>query len=68
VYFKIDDDLSGIKTYNAYLNGEWILLKYEPKQNLVWVEWLNNEQNKKGEFELIVEDQAGNTNSIKFNL
>jgi len=68
LYFKIEDELSGIKSYNAYLNGEWVLLKYEPKQDVVWVEWLNEEQNKKGEFELIVEDQAGNTSSIKFNL
>lgn len=27
----ISDDLSGIKTYNGYLNGKWILFEYEPK-------------------------------------
>ena len=27
----ISDDLSGIDTYSATLNGEWILMEYEPK-------------------------------------
>jgi len=27
----IADDLSGIASYNATLNGEWILMEYEPK-------------------------------------
>jgi len=29
----ISDDLSGIDTYSAKLNGEWILMEYEPKKN-----------------------------------
>jgi murein DD-endopeptidase MepM/ murein hydrolase activator NlpD len=29
--FTISDNLSGIKSYDGYLNGEWILLEYEPK-------------------------------------
>ncbi|WP_419210973.1 M23 family metallopeptidase [Maribacter sp. X9] len=29
----IADDLSGINTYSATLNGEWILMEYEPKNN-----------------------------------
>jgi hypothetical protein len=29
--FTISDDLSGIKTWEGYLNGQWILLEYEPK-------------------------------------
>lgn len=30
---RISDDLSGIDTYSATLNGEWILMEYEPKTN-----------------------------------
>ncbi|MCF6128150.1 M23 family metallopeptidase [Flavobacterium sp. AS60] len=29
--FTISDDLSGIKSYDGYLNGKWILLEYEYK-------------------------------------
>lgn len=29
----IADDLSGVDTYTATLNGEWILMEYEPKSN-----------------------------------
>ncbi len=29
--FTISDALSGIKSYDGYLNGKWILLEYEPK-------------------------------------
>ncbi|TLP80626.1 M23 family metallopeptidase [Maribacter sp. ACAM166] len=30
---QIADDLSGVDTYSATLNGEWILMEYEPKHN-----------------------------------
>jgi len=31
----ISDDLSGINEYSATLNGEWILMEYEPKRNTI---------------------------------
>lgn len=58
--FVIDDDLSGIKSFEAQLNGEWVLMKYEPKDNLIWPNWLNADLKKTGEFKLIVNDNAGN--------
>ena len=32
---RISDDLSGIDTYNATLNGQWILMEYEPKTKTI---------------------------------
>jgi murein DD-endopeptidase MepM/ murein hydrolase activator NlpD len=29
--FKISDNLSGIHTYNGYINGEWVLFEYDAK-------------------------------------
>lgn len=29
----IDDKQSGIDSYNAFINGKWILMEYEPKKN-----------------------------------
>jgi hypothetical protein len=31
IQLTISDDLSGIKTYNGYLNDKWVLFEYEPK-------------------------------------
>lgn len=58
--YIIDDELSGIKSFEAHLDGEWVLMKYEPKDNLIWIDWLNEEMNKTGEFVLKVTDNAGN--------
>ncbi|SHG19150.1 M23 family metallopeptidase [Flagellimonas flava] len=32
---EISDDLSGINTYSATLNGKWILMEYEPKTKTI---------------------------------
>ncbi|MWB94668.1 peptidoglycan DD-metalloendopeptidase family protein [Flavobacterium sp. GA093] len=31
IQFSINDNLSGIKSYNGYLNGKWILFEYDNK-------------------------------------
>ncbi|MBY0488051.1 MAG: M23 family metallopeptidase [Flavobacteriaceae bacterium] len=31
ISLTISDDLSGVKSYNGYLNGEWVLFEYESK-------------------------------------
>jgi murein DD-endopeptidase MepM/ murein hydrolase activator NlpD len=35
IQLSINDDLSGIKSYNGYLNGNWILLEYDNKTKKV---------------------------------
>ncbi|TXD75642.1 M23 family metallopeptidase [Algoriphagus ratkowskyi] len=58
--FVIKDDLSGIDTYEAFVNGKWVLMRYEYKQAVIWSEKLTNEPFK-GEVLLKVTDKAGNT-------
>ncbi|MBK6263901.1 M23 family metallopeptidase [Marivirga sp. S37H4] len=58
--FIIKDELSGIDSYSASLNGQWILLKYEPKLNLIWIEWPDDLKTKSGDFNLTLKDKAGN--------
>ncbi|WPR77545.1 M23 family metallopeptidase [Algoriphagus sp. NG3] len=58
--FVIRDDLSGIDGYEAYVNGKWVLMRYEHKQSVIWSEKLTNEPFK-GEVLLKVTDKAGNT-------
>ncbi len=31
ITFKISDNLSGIKSYNAYIDGNWVLMEYDAK-------------------------------------
>ena len=58
--FKINDDLAGIYSYRATINGEWLLMYYDSKTATIWSERLNKDELMKGEFKLVVLDQAGN--------
>ncbi len=64
VSFKIYDDLSGIKEFNASLNGDWILMHYDPKRRFIWSETLEPNNPLTGAFKLTVEDNAGNINQF----
>jgi hypothetical protein len=35
IQFTISDDLSGIKSYNGFLNGKWVLFEYDNKTNKI---------------------------------
>ncbi|RDV15970.1 M23 family peptidase [Pontibacter diazotrophicus] len=60
VRFKISDDLSGLNSYNAYVNGQWLLMKYEHKTATIWSEKLDKNIPLSGEVVLKVKDNAGN--------
>ena len=58
---KIEDDLSGIKSYEGEINGKWILFEYEPKnKNLTYN--FNDLKFKSGkqDLKLKVTDNVGN--------
>lgn len=59
IRFKIRDNKSGIKDFEAFVDGEWVLMRYEHKQNVIWSEKLDK-QPFKGEVLLKVRDMAGN--------
>ena len=62
--FKISDNLSGIDNFEATINGEWILMHYDNKNNVIWSELLNKKIAMKGLFKLTVTDKAGNTSTF----
>jgi len=62
--FKIRDNLSGIATYEAYINGDWLLMKYDAKTATIWSEKLDKSKALSGDFELIVTDNAGNKSTF----
>ena len=59
IEFYIGDDMSGIKSYRGEINGEWLLLKYDYKRDLLQSEKKINIPFQ-GEFILTVSDNAGN--------
>ncbi len=68
LYFKITDDLSGIKEYRATLNGEFLLMSYEYKENLIWATPRNENISLTGELVLEVSDNTGNKTVYHQNL
>lgn len=62
---RISDDLSGIDTYSATLNGEWILMEYEPKTSTLTYNFDDVILDKKQcQLEVIVTDNAGNSTTF----
>jgi len=58
--FRIKDSLSGVASYQASINGEWVMMFYDNKSSTIWSKLLDPSVPLKGNFELIVTDNAGN--------
>jgi len=62
----VDDEFSGIKSYRATMNGQWILMEHEPKDNTLIYDFSDIEFDQAQlDFELEVEDQVGNQSGFK---
>ncbi len=57
--FTVADAQSGIADFRATLNGQWLLMNYDHKRNLLWAETADGGP-LQGQFRLEVTDQAGN--------
>ncbi|MBA3648968.1 MAG: M23 family metallopeptidase [Chitinophagales bacterium] len=62
--FYISDKLSGIATYNGYLDGKWILMEYDQKNNRLNCNLPTNLTYGEHRLNLIVTDQVNNKNSF----
>ncbi|WP_425236564.1 M23 family metallopeptidase [Ulvibacterium sp.] len=61
----ITDDLSGIDSYSATLNGEWILMEYEPKTKTITYNFDDVILDKKQcELKVVVTDNVGNSSTL----
>ena len=63
--FKISDDMTGIETYDIYLDDVWVLGQYDAKNALLYYEI--DEKMKKGtnNVKVVVTDGVGNTKTLK---
>jgi len=66
IKFKVRDNFSGINYYTATLNGEWILLEYDAKNNLLEHFFKNGTSNKKQKLILTVKDGLENEQKKEF--
>lgn len=68
IKFKISDELSGIETYNAFVNGEWICMEFDAKSGLLTYDFHKALPKGKLDFVLVVEDARGNSTCYKKKL
>lgn len=61
---KITDNLSGIDTYNAYIDGEWWLMEYDAKNDLLTGILPKDLPAGKHEIKIVVTDERKNTKTF----
>lgn len=66
--FHLEDDLSGIASYSGTLNGKWVLLEFDPKNNLLY--YVKDERMVKGmnTFRLKATDKVGNVKELSVTI
>lgn len=64
----VGDGMSGIASFKALVNNEWILLNYDFKKGYIWSEKLDDSQPFEGELVLEVTDRAGNSTILRTEL
>ncbi|WP_228466603.1 M23 family metallopeptidase [Adhaeribacter swui] len=65
VRFKVGDDLSGLASYRAEINGQFLLLKYEHKAAMLYSEKLDKSVPLKGDLTVWVKDAVGHETIFK---
>ena len=60
IKLKIGDDLSGVETYNCYLNGSWILAEYDGKTATLSINASGKLKKGANELQAEVTDGCGN--------
>jgi hypothetical protein len=65
IVVKIEDKKTGIKSYRATLDGEWILMEYDLKKKQIVYQFKDKKLvGAKHQLEIEVEDNVGNTNTL----
>lgn len=58
--FTISDNFSGIQSFNAYIDGQWVLMKFDPKNRHLWHRFDASLSKGKHDFKLVVKDWKDN--------
>ncbi|WP_053058311.1 M23 family metallopeptidase [Pedobacter sp. BMA] len=60
ILFKISDNLSGIKSFNGYIDGQWALMEFDAKTATLWHSFDERTGAGKHTLELVVSDLKDN--------
>src|SRR5690606_13846683 len=58
--FNIADNYSGIQSFNAYIDGKWVLMEYDSKNRHVWHRFATSLSKGKHTFKFVVKDWKDN--------
>ena len=61
IFFRISDNLSGIKSFNGYIDGKWALMEFDTKTATLWHSFDERTTSGKHTLELVVVDMKENT-------
>jgi murein DD-endopeptidase MepM/ murein hydrolase activator NlpD len=61
IFFKISDNLSGIKSFNGYIDGKWALMEFDTKTATLWHSFDERITSGKHTLELVVVDMKENS-------
>ncbi len=64
---KINDRLSGVDSYRAEVDGKWILMEYDAKNDILVHYFDDRVEAGEHEFKLVVKDGVGNRKTYKAN-
>ena len=63
--FKITDDMTGIETYDIYLDGVWVLGNYDAKNALLYYEFDEKMKSGVNNVKVVVTDGVGNMKTLE---
>lgn len=63
--FRISDNLSGIKTFNGYIDDNWVLMEYDNRNGKLWHTFDQKTTTGKHTFKLIVTDNKDNSKTYQ---
>lgn len=61
IFFRLSDNLSGIKSFNGYIDGKWTLMEFDTKTATLWHSFDERTLTGKHTLELVVVDMKENT-------
>jgi hypothetical protein len=64
--FHVDDEDSGIAQYDAWYNGSWVLLKWDPKENHMYCE-VDLKEKDENKLKVRLTDRVGNVTEKDFD-
>ena len=68
IAFTVTDNLSGLKSYNAFIDGKWVLLEYDPKRKRMYYRIDQRFPQGKHHWKIVIRDGKGNTSTVEMDL